>query len=118
MRSPSLLCLAALVEAARAVSPLAAVYTFDNGAAPLTGETAIFDPETVRLILSRRLDVSRYHNIHDVDQTLLQQIDHLGGAELTLFNEDNEAEKVSKLLIMVEGVEDIQGLYTCSRDVR
>lgn len=105
------LCLAAgLVATVRAVSP-AAVYTFDSGrSTPSPDAPSTVSPEAVRLVLAQRLGISRYHELKSIDDVALQQIDKHSGPQRLLFDDSDRGRKVPKLLVMVEGVENIEGM--------
>ncbi|KAE9964630.1 hypothetical protein BLS_008185 [Venturia inaequalis] len=102
----SLLCAASATIAA--ASAVANVYTFDHdgSSSPRTSSSETIDAETSRLIFAQRLGLSQFHTLKTTDDEALRRINAFGGRQRPLFAADKPAEGPSKVMIVVEGVED------------
>jgi len=65
----------------------------------------IVSPDTARLILAQRLGVGQYHSVAGADEEAIQQINAFGSQQQALFGQDKHKDQVSRLLVMVEGVD-------------
>ncbi|KAI9811336.1 MAG: hypothetical protein M1827_005496 [Pycnora praestabilis] len=100
-----------IVEAASSSAP---IYVFDNDvfdnqSPQSSNRPSPVTPESTRLILSKRLGLSQHHCLQNVDQATLQQVNDFGGRPQHLLND--EGPDPAKLVIMVEGVEDVQDIF-------
>lgn len=110
--------LSALCSGTAAASAPARVFVYDpldasanTAAASSLSSPPTVSPETARLILAQRLGVSQYHSLDRVDDELLQYLNAFGG-KTELLGTSNEHEHTdAQLLVWVEGVEDVNGVY-------
>jgi hypothetical protein len=87
------------------------VFLFDVEAAPQqTAET--IDPATARLILAQRLDLSQFHSIADADDEAIRLVNDFGGQTQQLFGSGSHVESRSRVMIVVEGIQDPLGMHT------
>lgn len=109
-----LLC-AASSTATAASAAAAKVLVLDSdvtaSSPPASQETT--DPDTARLILAQRLGLGQYHSVAGSDEESIRQINAFGVQQRALFGADRHAEPVSKLLVMIEGVD-----YDAEKEIR
>ena len=104
MRVATALASAALASSAYGGSSGASVYTFGHGSS--TSITNNVTPSTARLLLAHRLGLSQFHNLENGDDLTLLMLNRFSNAQSSLFGGSDEDEKVHKLLVIVEGVEN------------
>ena len=109
----NLLCASTVLEASFA-SAQALLYVSEPVGQFSTEVPTPISPNTARLLLAQRLGLSRYHSIQDVAQddlvNLLATLDHYGGNQRPLFDDDELIGAEEKVLLMVEGVPNPQGM--------
>ncbi|MCJ1380807.1 hypothetical protein MMC17_003916 [Xylographa soralifera] len=104
MRIATALVPAALASLVSGGSPGASVYTFGHGSSPSITDNVT--PSTARLLLARRLGLSRFHNLENGDDLTLSILNRFSDSQSSLFGSSDDDEKVHRLLVIVEGVED------------
>ncbi|KAL8803395.1 MAG: hypothetical protein Q9182_003193 [Xanthomendoza sp. 2 TL-2023] len=67
-------------------------------------------PEATRLLLARRLGLSRYHSLEGADESTLRTLNEFGGKQETLFSIDEQWLNPQRNLIVVEDVEHLEEL--------
>jgi len=82
------------------------VYDHDGSASQHTSTPETIDPKTARLIFARRLDLSQFHTLSNVDDEALRRINDFGGQKQMMFGWDKHTEGPSEVMIVVEGVEE------------
>ncbi|KAL8867275.1 MAG: hypothetical protein Q9174_005769, partial [Haloplaca sp. 1 TL-2023] len=107
MRLSASLSWAASLSALQAAASPAYVY--------VTGSTDKATPQTLspvnaRLLLARRLGLSRYHSLGDADETTLKILNDYGGEQRTFFSEDHQGSGHKKSLVIVDDVDDLDTL--------
>jgi hypothetical protein len=105
---PWLLCAASSIVTA--ASSAAKVFVYDSEApsqASTSPETV--DPATARLILAQRLGLGQYHTISNVNEESIRQINAFSPQQQALFRHERHTEPISRLLIVVEGLEESSG---------
>lgn len=104
--------LSSLYCSAAAASQAAHVFIYDPLAAKAAPqELSSVSPETARLILARRLGLSRFHSIEDADDDVLGQLNAYGGRQ-ALFNGPSAREHASAhVLVWMEDVDNVEGWH-------
>lgn len=99
---------ASLIGGAHSAASVASVYTFDSRPlqSPSTSTSDRVSPETARLILARRLELSQYHTLKGADDGTLQLLNEFGGSQERLLRVDQGYSGLGKLLVIVEGVQN------------
>ncbi|KAL8703868.1 MAG: hypothetical protein Q9201_002957 [Fulgogasparrea decipioides] len=69
-------------------------------------------PATTRLLLARRLGLSQYHSLEGADESTLGILNNFGGEQRALFSPDEELQDQRRNLVILEGVEDLNGKIT------
>ena len=113
MRTVKAVLLASFSISVLAASPTASVYLLDQDPQPSAGGSSVpaVEPSIARLLLAQRLGISQYHSLENPDDTTLQLLNRFGGAQSSLFDEvENDVGK-HKILIIVEGVNEADGIY-------
>ncbi len=103
-----LLCVGTSIQAYAASSD-ALLYTSDSKTLPNSKSPSI-SSSTARLLLAQRLGLSQYHELNDVDEHILEILNTHGGSQQPLFPQDGEDVAVDKILIVVEVVEEPEGI--------
>ena len=104
--------LCAAFAATAAASSAAKVMLFTPGMQPRTESSDdIIDPNTARLILAQRLGLGHHHSISDADEVAIRQINQWSAEQQPLFGQEKHAREVSRLLIVVEGM----NMETCMK---
>lgn len=96
-----------LASASAAAAQAARVYTFDTEQQPSTTSSSgeSLSADTARLILSQRLGSSQYSELGEVDESVLDQLNKFGGAQQPILGAQDKDGDVSRLLVVVEGVD-------------
>jgi len=105
-----LLC--AVLPAIATASSQGRVYLYDDAETASQLRTAEFvtvDPATVRLILAQRLDLSHFHTVADANDEAIRHVNAYGGQSQHLFGLDSHEESKSRVMIVVDHVEDPLG---------
>ncbi|MCJ1402625.1 hypothetical protein MMC11_005845 [Xylographa trunciseda] len=110
MRVATALVSAVLTSSVYGATSGASVYTFGHGLAPSIADDVT--PSTARLLLAHRLGLSQFHSLENADDLTLSALNRFSGPQISLFGSSEEEEKVHKLLVIVEGVEDPERLFT------
>jgi hypothetical protein len=100
--------LCAASSTATAATPSAAkVLVFDSNVSspPAASSQDSVDPDTARLILAQRIELGQYHSVSSVDEESIRHINAFSSPQQPLFGYEQHAEPVSRLLVMVEGVD-------------
>ncbi|KAF2636367.1 hypothetical protein P280DRAFT_473208 [Massarina eburnea CBS 473.64] len=94
----------------------ATVYMHDAtpGATTTQGRLNV-SPETARLILARRLGLSKFHSLEGTSRDEVQQLNVFGGRQPKLFGGDQAVAKDHELL-WLEDVEDMKAFADCYKD--
>jgi hypothetical protein len=101
-----LLCAAsATLTAASAVGKVF-VYDHDGPSSPHTSNPETIDAQTARLIFAQRLGLSQFHTVSTADDEALRRINDFGGRQRQFFAADNHAEGPSKVMLVIEGVDE------------
>ena len=100
---------ATTVASTYAASTEALVYLSDNDSSKPNLNPPSISPNTARLLLAKRLSVSQYHDLGDVDDSVLEILDKYGGTWPTVFSQRADSSSQSQLLLVVEGVEHPEG---------
>lgn len=93
----------------QAASSTGFLHTFDRKSPQSDPNPQTASPETARLILAQRLGLSQYHSLSGIDDLTLQQLNAFGG-EPTRFFGDEDATTPAKLLVLIDGVQDPEGI--------
>ena len=104
MRIATTLVSAALASSVYGSNTGASVYTFGPGTSPSTIDNVT--PPTARLLLAHRLGLLQFHNLENGDDLTLSILNRFTESQSSLFSNSDEDEKVPKLLVIVEGIED------------
>lgn len=117
MRLPisSLLCAASATVAAASAVGQVFVYDHDGPSLPHTSNPEIINAQTARLIFAQRLGLSQFHTLSTTDDEALRRINDFGGWQRPLFAPEKPAEGPSKVMIVVEGVDEPMSMLTCAR---
>ncbi|MCJ1395107.1 hypothetical protein MMC18_007988 [Xylographa bjoerkii] len=109
MRVTAALTSAALASSVYGATQGASVYTFGHNASPSITDDVT--PSTARLLLAHKLGLSQYHNLDNIDDLTLSILNSFSGPQSSLFDNNDEDERVPRLLVVVEGVEDPDRLF-------
>ncbi|KAL8732634.1 MAG: hypothetical protein Q9166_002609 [cf. Caloplaca sp. 2 TL-2023] len=109
MRLLSGLSWAALLLAARTIASEAYIYISDS---PEVTTPQALSPEATRLLLARRLGLSRYHSLEAADETTLKALNHFGGKQRALLSTDELWRDPQRNLVVIEDVGDVSGGLT------
>lgn len=109
----SLLCAASVTIAAASAVANVYVYDHDGSSSPHTPSSETIDAETSRLIFAQRLGLSQFHTLKNTDDEALRRINDFGGRQRPLFAADKPAEGPSKVIIVVEGVDEPMSMSNC-----
>lgn len=75
-------------------------------------------PATTRLLLARRLGLSKYHSLEGADDAALRILNDFGGKQKALLSTDEPRLDNPRNLVIVEGVKDPEGAVTpCSINI-
>lgn len=66
-------------------------------------------PEATRLLLARRLGLSRYHSLEGADEVTLRTLNDFGGKQEALLSVDEQSLGPQRNLVVVEDVENLDG---------
>ncbi|KAF1959403.1 hypothetical protein CC80DRAFT_490331 [Byssothecium circinans] len=89
------------------------VYIYDATAATTTQAPSSVNPVTARLILARRLGLSKFHSLEHLNKDSIQQLNAFGGKQPKLFG--GEGRKDHELL-WINDVEDFEAYAYCYKD--
>ncbi|KAL8955303.1 MAG: hypothetical protein Q9183_006701, partial [Haloplaca sp. 2 TL-2023] len=109
MRLSASLTWATCLSALQAVASPAYIY--------VTGSTDKATPQTLspvnaRLLLARRLGLSKYHSLENAEDSTLKILNDYGGEQRTLLSEEEQWSGDRRNLVVVDDVEDLDGEYT------
>ena len=113
MRLATCLLLPGILESVSAASLPASFFSFENPTSTPNPQTV--SPEAARLILARRLGLSRFHRLGGLDDGTLRQVNDLGGHQQRLLSDTGHGRRPSSMVIVVEGVEGSDGKLVFSR---
>ncbi|KAL9610200.1 MAG: hypothetical protein Q9167_005077 [Letrouitia subvulpina] len=102
MKLAHILTWASIAYTAHSNSPNAFIYTSEP---PNTRLPSSLTANTARLLLARRLGLSQYHSLEDVDDTTVRILNEQGGSRLPAFLTDEDEPRPQNILVVVEGVE-------------
>jgi hypothetical protein len=107
---------AALCSTATAASSPGRLFVFNaDSAKPAPRQPASLSPNSARLILAQRLDVSPYHSIEEtVDDEVANYLNTVGGKQ-RFFGMGLDHMAAARVLVWVEGVENAQGRLAAPR---
>jgi len=107
MRVLKVLLTAGIVSSVNAAWSGAPVYIFGGDSHSSSGVSPApsVAPSAASLLFAQRLGLSQYYSLGDVDDFTLQLINRFGGADPSLFGDDENAERRGKLFLVVEGVD-------------
>lgn len=114
---PGLLTCTVLAIAHATAASLGHVYTFDHKSPQSDRHPQTTSPEAARLIFAQRLGLSRYYSLNIADNLTLQQLNDFGAQRARLFGSDEEALKPAKLLVLVDGVLEPEGVLIDIRSI-
>ncbi|KAI9840250.1 MAG: hypothetical protein M1837_001833 [Sclerophora amabilis] len=109
MKFSSSLLLWTWISAVRC-GPSASVFSFDATSPPEGDHAHSVHPEAATLILSRYLGVSHHYSLHGVEEGVLHQVNEFGRQQELLVEDSEDRSRVSKLLVLVDGVENAQDI--------
>ena len=92
------------------VTAEALIYTSDVPPASRAGTPSI-SPNTARLLFAQRLGLSQYHSLEGVDESTLDILNTYGGKQQQLFTDEEHTRSNDRLLLIVDGVTEPEGLY-------
>ncbi|KAL8661606.1 MAG: hypothetical protein Q9202_005434 [Teloschistes flavicans] len=93
--------------AVRTVASGAQIYISDQ---PEGRTTKTLSPTTTRLLLARRLGLSRYHSLEGADESVLKILNNYGGEQRAFFLADEPLQERQRNLIVIDGFEDSNDL--------
>ncbi len=112
MRFQNWLWPALLASYTQLTSAQAPIYFFDADALPPQAKPWTINPQAARLLLAKWLGVSHYHRVGELDGSSLQHLQKLHGRAEEAYAAGGDVESLpSRLLVLVEGVENVQGQY-------
>jgi hypothetical protein len=103
--SSLLVAASATLTAASAVGKVF-IYDHDGSSSPRTSNPETIDAQTARLIFAERLGLSQFHTLSTVDDEAIRRINDFGGRQRPIFATDKPAEGPSKVMIVIEGVDE------------
>jgi hypothetical protein len=95
-------CLAGFSQAS---TQTAYLFPFDITTQDSSKTLLSLSPPNARLLLAQRFSSSNDLSLGDVDEDVILALNRFGGAQRSLFGEDQDVQRLSKLLIVVEGSE-------------
>ncbi len=101
-----------IFEYTQAAASTGFLYTFDRKSPQPEPTPQTASPETARLIIAQRLDLSQYHSLSSIDDLTLQQLNAFGGEPARFFG-DEDATTPAKLLVLIDGVQEPEGISLC-----
>ena len=91
---------------ARAIASDAYIYLSDASEIP-TPRT--ISPHATRLLLARRLGLSRYHSLEGADGSTLKTLNEFGGRQKPILSPDEQWLDPQRNLIIIEDIENPEG---------
>jgi hypothetical protein len=76
------------------------------------GPSPTVNPRTARLLLAHRLGLSPYHPLESADDDTLNLLNAYGGIQTPLFGQFDRSLPTTRLLFLIEGVDNPDGKYT------
>ncbi|KAI4231367.1 MAG: hypothetical protein LQ349_005668 [Xanthoria aureola] len=98
----SLSC-ASLLLSAHALASDASIYLSDASDTPAP---QVLSPHATRLLLARRLGVSRYHSLEGADEPTLKTLNEFGGQQKSILSPDERWQDPQRNLIIIEDIEN------------
>jgi hypothetical protein len=118
MRLTSLQWLLCAASSSVTAAPAAAkVFVYDSDVASQASPSPeTVDAATARLILAQRLGLGQFHIVSGADDESIRQINTFSAQRQPLFGHERHAEPTSRVLIVVEGIEESssKAVYICS----
>lgn len=102
-----LLC--AVPSSVFAASVRARVYVDDYEKTSQASMSETVDPGTARLILAQRLDLGQFHDAEVANDEDIRQINLFSTRQQAIFGHERPVKSRSKVLIVVEGIQDDSG---------
>ena len=93
------------------VSAEALVYTSNISPPQSNTRPPSISPNIARLLFAQRLGLSQYHSLEDADESTIGVINTFGGIQQQIFDNDERRRGAEKLLLIVEGVANPEGMY-------
>ncbi len=86
----------------------ASVYFFDHDTT-LSDKTPTLRPDDAKLLISQRLRVSQSYNLESADENVISYLNRFSAPQRLLSSSEKQVSERAKLLVVVEGVEPING---------
>lgn len=106
--SSSILALG-LVSLARAAVISAPIYLFNREHDAGRGEAVTLSPKTARQLFARRLGISSFYRLDELEEAEVSLLNDYGGSHHLLSHAQDASAKTAQLLLLVEGVEKPEG---------
>ena len=84
----------------------ALIYLNHNGRSSMSSQATLITPNTGRLLLAQRLDLSQYHELGDADAATLNVLNENGRPWQSFLGSQDQ---LSKMLLIIEGVKHPEG---------
>ncbi|KAH0551720.1 hypothetical protein GP486_007064 [Trichoglossum hirsutum] len=115
MRLTACLLVPAILGGVSANSSSASFFAFQSPDLSPSDNPQTVSPEAARLILSRRLGLSRFHRLGGLDDSTIQQVNAYGGNQQRLLSNIERGRLESSVAIVVEGVENAGDLIPSAK---
>lgn len=94
------------------VSAQAILHTPDSVPRTSNKQPLSISPNTARLLLAQRLGLSQYHSLGQANEDDLGILNTYGGIQQQLFGNDDLLRSANKLIIIVEGLSNPEGVLS------
>lgn len=109
MRLPFSVALLGLIRLVRSTASSGYLYIFDPDLPAVHDQVPSLSPDAAKLLISQRLGVSQFHSLKDADEQTISFLNKNSSPQRLLSISENEGGRMTRLLVVVEGVEDADG---------
>ena len=93
----------------------ASIYVFNRDPVPSHPNAPTVSPATARLLFAKWLGISQYHRLGDLDDSTIFRLNSIRGGQQLLADAENLEKTPTRLLILLDGVENVRGEYRFCR---
>ena len=103
------LFLTALIGFVESSPSLAPIFIFKKTHRGQQAESPAVSPAFGRLLFSQHLSISQFHGLKEADESTITYLNEHKSQQRLLAESEHDAVKAAKLLIFVEGIENVRG---------
>ena len=96
-------------------TPHASIYVFNRDPVPARSNIPTVSPAAARLLFAKWLGISQYHRLGDLDESSVSRLNSVRGGQRLLADAEDWEKTPTRLLILLEGVENVRGEYRSSK---